>query len=155
MNAKVNKWTVIFMVVVVAITLAVIWPRHHDPPWNTVAAIQNAPACPHSLTNLTVSDAQWFAYSSTFTIGQSGMVRLMGVAHGLSGLTSDATVSGYIVPASIPQDLTDIGNSLSSCRVFTNGTTGSMYTLEVMPAGSYYIAAIGQGHSWDLFADTQ
>lgn len=151
-NQRVTKWHLVFVVVVVVIGLCVMWPRHHTPPWNVVATIQNAPACPHPLSNLTAADTQYMSFSGTFTVANDTMVQLFAAA---TNDISDVTVSGFIVPASVPQDANDIGNNLSECRSFAYSTEGSMYDYEVMPAGTYYVAGMANGHSWNLFASTQ
>jgi hypothetical protein len=150
---RIKAWQVAVLLVVAIVAVSAMWPRHHSPQWNAVAAIMNAPSCPDPLTNLTDADFQYMSFSDTFTLTSGhDMVQIFGEA---TNHWTDVSVSGFIVPANIPQDPTDINNSVSSCRSFAYSTQGSMYTYEVMPPGSYYVAALANGHSWNLFVSTQ
>lgn len=150
---RIKKWQIAVLVVVAIVAVSAMWPRHHSPQWNAVAAIMNAPACPNPLTNLSDADAQYMSFSDTFTVSSTNdMIQIFGEA---TNHWTDVTISGFIVPSTVPPVATDINNNVSSCRAFAYSTQGSEFDYEVMPAGSYYIAALANGHSWNLFVDTQ
>ena len=148
--------TAIAVVVVIAVAIAAVayWPRHHAPTWdNVVASIQNGPAV-QTLTGMSDAEvAQNMVFSDTFTLPKDTLVQIMGVANTAGGeLTSTVLVSGFVVPSSVPQDAADVGNNLSTSRSFACGDKDAY--LE-MPAGTYYVGAVGSGHVWNLFVSTQ